>query len=303
MAKPARIVAAAFLLTAAATAAAWAEPVTIETARGPVTLEARPQRVVVFDIAALDTIDALGVVPVGVPDNLYVSYLDHLNGAVEPVGNLFEPDFEAVAALEPDLIVAGGRSSTQVEALAAIAPTIDMTITGETSLSDEALARLEAYGALFGRTEEAANLRGEIETQLAAARAAVADAGHALIVMTNGPKVSAYGPGSRFGWLHSEFGLAPTIADVEAATHGEAISFEFIHDANPDWLVVIDRAAAIGETADAARQTLDNPLVASTTAWTQGNVAYLDSPSIYISAGGVRSLTGLLAQLTAAFGK
>jgi iron complex transport system substrate-binding protein len=301
MVRPACLLLSASLATLAAGAAA--EPVTIETARGPVTLEAAPERVVVFDIAALDSIDALGVAPVGVPDKLFVPYLEHLAGEAEKVGTIFEPDLETVAALEPDLIVVGSRSSTQYDTLADIAPTIDMTITGEQSLSDEAVARIEAYGTLFEAEDAAAELVADIESKLETARAAVADAGDALIVMTNGPKVSAYGPGSRFGWLHSELGLAATIPDVEAATHGEAISFEFIHEADPDWLVVVDRSAAIGEEAAAARETLDNPLVAETQAWKNDNLVFLDAASIYVADGGYRSLTGLLDQVADAFGE
>jgi iron complex transport system substrate-binding protein len=283
-----------------AAGAAAAEPVTIQTARGPETIEAPPQRVVVFDIAALDTIGALGVEPVGVPENLYVPYLERPDGA-EAVGDIFEPDFEAVAALGPDLIVIGSRSSPQYEALSRIAPTVDMTLDGSGSLIGQALARLETYGALFGREDEARRLMDEIEAAIGAARRAVSGKGDALIVMTNGPKVSAYGPGSRFGWLHAELGLAPAMPDVDAAIHGEAISFEFIHDANPDWLIVVDRAAAIGETGDGALQTLDNQLVAGTTAWREGNLVALDAASIYVAGGGVRSLTGVLHDLTAAF--
>ncbi|MFZ1231623.1 MAG: hypothetical protein WAQ53_00005, partial [Thiofilum sp.] len=99
---------------------ATADPVVVETARGPVEVAEGPTRVVVFDMAALDTIDALGVQPVGVPEKVFIPFLDEAVAAAgaQPVGTLFEPDFEAVAALEPDLIVVGGRSSPQFEALA-----------------------------------------------------------------------------------------------------------------------------------------------------------------------------------------
>jgi len=272
----------------------------VATARGPVEVAAVPERVVVLDMAALDTIGALGVQPVGVPEKVFVAYLEDVAAAAEPVGTLFEPDFEAVAALEPDLIVVGGRSSAQHDALSAIAPVIDMTI-GDEALLDEARARIEAYGALFGKVEAAAALEGELDADLAAARAAVAGKGTALVVMTNGPKVSAYGPGSRFGWVHAALGLEPAVEEVEAATHGEAISFEFIHEADPDWLLVVDRAAAIGEEGASARETLDNPLVAETTAWTNGHVVHLDAAPIYIAGGGVRSLGQTLEEITAAF--
>lgn len=289
---------AATLATGAAVAVA--EPVTIETARGPVALE-RPERVVVFDIAALDTLDALGVTPVGATDQFYLPVLDHLKGKLEPVGTLFEPDFEAVAALEPDLIIIGGRSATQYDALAAIAPTIDMTIDGAHALTEEARDRILAYGTLFEKKAEADALAGQLGTAVEAARAAVADKGNGLVILTNGTKMSAFGPGSRFGWIHTELGLPATVVTSYEGSHGESVSFEFIQKANPDWLVVIDRAAAVGATGESARQTLDNPLVAETTAWKDQNLVFLDPTSIYIANGGARALTGLLGQITEAF--
>lgn len=277
-----------------------ADPVMISTARGPVALERWPERVVVFDIAALDTLDALGVKPVGVPQKLYVSYLDHVSAEAEPVGTIFEPDLEAVAALEPDLIVIGGRSGPRYDALAAIAPVIDMTV-GEDTLFEDARARIDAYGALFERDPQAAEMAAVLDAEIAAARAAAEGRGDALILMTNGPKVSAYGPGSRFGWLHAALGLPAAVPDMTAANHGEAVSFEFVRQADPDWLLVIDRSAAIGEGAEGARATLDNPLVADTTAWKQGQVVYLDAAPIYIAGGGVRAISGVLEDLTEAF--
>jgi iron complex transport system substrate-binding protein len=280
-------------------APALAEPVTIETARGPVALE-RPERVVVFDIAALDTMDALGIVPVGVPDTLYFPNLAPLEDQAESVGTLFEPNFETVAALEPDLIVIGGRSAAQYDALAAIAPTIDMTIGGG-ALTDDARARLLAYGSLFGKEAAAEELAQGYDAALADARAAVKDKGTGVVLLTNGPKISAFGPGSRFGWVHDELGLPAAATTTYEGSHGESVSFEFLQKANPDWMVVVDRAAAVGQSADSARQTLDNPLVHETTAWKEDHLVFLDPASMYIANGGIRSLTGLLRQITDAF--
>jgi iron complex transport system substrate-binding protein len=79
------------------------------------------------------------------------------------------------------------------------------------------------------------------------------------------------------------------------------VSFEFIREANPDWLLVLDRAAAVGSNEQAARVTLDNELVAETTAWKKGQVVYLPAPDFYIAAGGVQSLERVLATVTEAF--
>ncbi|MDP9836549.1 iron complex transport system substrate-binding protein [Neorhizobium huautlense] len=272
----------------------------ITTARGQVDIAEQPQRVAVFDLAALDTLDALGIKPAGVPEKLYLPQLDHLKSGAEAVGNIFEPDLEALSALAPDLIVLGGRSSPKLESTTRVATSIDMTMDGD-DLVEQAKHRLADYGALFGKQAEAQVITYELDKVIETARTAVAGKGSGLIVMTNGPKVTAYGPGSRFGWVHTTLDLPPTVPDMQAATHGEAISFEFIRKANPDWLLVVDRAAAISSGEQGARATLDNELVAGTTAWKKGQVIYLPAADFYIAAGGIQATTRVLSAIGEAF--
>ncbi|WP_121061060.1 siderophore ABC transporter substrate-binding protein [Chachezhania antarctica] len=281
-------------------APALADTVTVDTFDGPVEVETNPDTIAVFDIAALDTLGALGITADGAVAPLYLPYVEETAGDATVVGSLFEPDMEAVAALGPDLIIAGGRSQKAVPQLARMAPTLDMTIWDDAV--GEGLARLDAYGKIFGKEAEATALRADFETKLEAAKAAVAGKGKALIVMTNGPKVSAYGAGGRFGWLHTALDLPEVIDGVEQTTHGEAISFEFIKEADPDILIVIDRLVAIGREGESARTTLDNALVRDTTAWKTGNVVYVDSGALYIAGGGIQSMNRILDQFIDTFG-
>ncbi|UDF32523.1 UNVERIFIED_ORG: siderophore ABC transporter substrate-binding protein (plasmid) [Roseateles sp. XES5] len=291
-----KLLAALALLASCATA----EAVEIETARGKVDIAATPKTVAVYDIAAVDTLDRLGVKLDGLPSKLYVPELSGLLDVAEPVGDIFEPDLEALNALAPDLVIIGGRSSPRLDAVSKVAPSIDMTMDGDDLLL-QARQRLDAYGALFGREAEAKAVQAELDRSVEAARSAVAGKGKALIVMTNGPKISVYGPGSRFGWVHKALDLPAAVPDVAAASHGEAVSFEFIRAANPDWLLVLDRAAAIGSGEQNAKATLDNELVAQTAAWQKGQVIYLPSADFYIAAGGIQSTHRVLQKITEAF--
>lgn len=274
--------------------------VEIRTAAGLVAVENAPQRVAAFDVAAIDTLDALGVAPAGAPAKIFVPQLEKLAGKAEPVGTLFEPDLEALNALGPDLIIVGGRSSPRAASTARVAPTIDMTMTGADLLA-EARERLLAYGALFGRQAEAKAIEQRFDAAIAAARAAVAGKGKALILMTNGPKITVYGAGSRFGWLHSGLGIPPAVESVGAGVHGEAASFEFVAKADPDWLIVVDRADALGAGEQNAKATLDNELVARTAAWRKGQVVFLPAADVYIAAGGVQATMRALDTVTRAF--
>lgn len=278
-----------------------AETVPVATAAGEVASPHLPASTVALDLAAIDTLTALGVTIAGRPDITPPAYLTEVLADVPTVGTLFEPDFEALAAMPPALIVAGGRSQAQVEPLSRVAPTLDMTI-GDGDLFEQANARIDAYGAIYDKTAEAEALKSQLQADLDAARAATAGKGKALIVLTNGGKISAYGTNSRFGWLHSALALPEAVPDLKADTHGEGVSFEFVAEANPDWLLVIDRGAAVGQGGEAAAATLDNPLIAGTTAGKTGQIVYLDGSAMYLAGGGVQSLGGALKQLTQAFG-
>lgn len=277
-----------------------AQTVQVETAAGQVGVGAEPSKVVALDFAALDTLGALGVPVAGRPDFVPPHYLADMLAGVPAVGTLFEPDFEALAVMAPDLIFAGGRSQTQVPALARLAPTLDMTIDGSDMIA-QARSRIDAYGAIFRRETEARALKGRLDKALADTGAAVSGKGDALILLTNGGKISAYGAQSRFGWLHGALGLPEAVPDLKAGNHGEAVSFEFVARADPDWLLVVDRGAAVGQQGEAAAATLDNPLIAGTTAGRESQIVYLDAAALYLAGGGFQSMMRTLGQLRDAF--
>ena len=82
---------------------------------------------------------------------------------------------------------------------------------------------------------------------------------------------------SRFGVIHDAFGVKPATAGLSVSNHGQAISYEFIAQTDPDWLFVIDRDAAIGREGSPARSMLDNELIRPTKAWKTGRVVYLNN--------------------------
>lgn len=290
-----------FALLMACASPALAAEITIDTARGPVAVETNPQTVVALDTPAIDSLEALGVEIAGMPAPNYIDYLADVAESAEVVGSLFEPDFEKLAIMGPDLVIAGGRSAKQTPALSELTTTIDMTMPGTDTLA-MTKAHMTAYGALFDKADKAAELNAELDAKVAEAKAAVADKGDALIVLTNGGKISSYGKGSRFGWLHDVLDLPEAHEGLGTDTHGQAISFEFIAETNPDWLIVIDRGAAIGQDGEAAAATLDNPLVAGTKAAQSGQIVYISAAPVYIAGGGFQSTMLTLNEIIDAFG-
>jgi len=262
-----------------------------------------PQRAVVFDPASLDTLDALGVDVAGVPGSHLPPYLARYGDARHiKVGTLFEPDYEAVAALAPDVILIGPRMAAKRRDLAALAPTLDLSIDDRHFLAG-AQQNIDRLGRLFDKAEAAAALKARLAAATDRVKALAPEAGTVLIVMVNGGKLTAYGPGSRFGWIHDDLGIRPAVPGVEATTHGEVISFELILKTDPDWLFVLDRDAAVGHAGTAARKVMDNDIIAATRAAKAGRILYLDPQRWYITSGGGAALSTIAETLVDAFSR
>lgn len=275
--------------------------VTVTHPQGETTVAANPERVVVFDYSVLDTLDTLGLGDTVVGTVQGPSMLDHLaaynEDPVTNVGTFFEADLEAVNALQPDLIIVAGRSAGMYEDLSGIAPTVDATVDAA-NLLGSVQAYTSNIGAIFGVQDEVNARLGGISQQIAEVRGMAEASGYqGLIVLTSGGEVSGYGPGSRFGAIHDVLGVAPTTDTMVAETHGDAISFEFILEQNPDVIYVIDRDSAIGAESETAQQILDNELVNSTTAGMNDNIIYLNSTFWYLASAGLNTIEVMIDEI------
>jgi iron complex transport system substrate-binding protein len=282
-------------LTAAMASVSFSETFTHPS--GTTELEVTPSKLVVYDLAAVDTLDALSVDIEGLPKAYATSYLSKFSDDnYTDVGTFWEPDFETVAAIQPDLVVVGGRTQTQYEMMSSIAPTIDVTVWGADFLS-QFYNVTETLAASVGKKAEADAKLDAIKNRVADIHEKAQGKGNALFILTTGGKISAYGPGSRFGILHDELGVKPAIEDVEAATHGDPITFEFLKDADPDMLFVIDRDAAIGTSTGAAQSLLDNALVKELKAYRNDKIIYVDGFSWYMVAYGIQAVESILTEV------
>ncbi|WP_297084876.1 siderophore ABC transporter substrate-binding protein [uncultured Demequina sp.] len=276
--------------------------VTVQTAQGEVTVPFQPERVIVVEHGILDTIDALGAgdAVVGIPHHAVPSYLSDYTTSTENTGTLFEPDYEAINAAEPDLIIVGGRSAATLPEMEAIAPTIDLSFGwGSEAFLSSFETNTTTIGAVFGLEDEAAAALAEVDAGVQTVAADAADEGAGLVVMTSAGEVSAYGPSEegRFDFVYNLLGITPAIDQVAIDEHGDAISFEFIAELDPALLIVLDRDAAIGEEGDSAQAGLDNDLVNGTTAVTNGDVLYVDTEKWYLSFGGLTAVGTIIDEV------
>ncbi|MCW2583684.1 MAG: hypothetical protein JWQ53_2474 [Klenkia sp.] len=160
------------------TASDSAFPVTIEHTFGETTIESEPERVVTIGFNEQDFVLALGVTPVGVRE--YLSYdattrpwaIDLLPDEPIPTVGAEELDLEAIAALDPDVIlgVYSFMDESTYDLLSAIAPTVAESADHELGATPwQEQTRMD--GAALGKSEEADALVADVEAAFEEARA------------------------------------------------------------------------------------------------------------------------------------
>lgn len=289
----------------AASESATPAEINVKHASGETAVKTNPAKVVVFDFGTLDTLDKLGIEVTGVPQQNLPSYLKkYEDSKYVNVGGLMEPDFEKIAEIKPDLIVISGRQASSYEEFKKIAPTINLAL-DTTNYMDSFKANLTTVGQIFGKEKEVTGELAAIEGEIQALHdKAAANGKTGLIVLTNEGKISAYGPGSRFGLIHDVFGVKPADDKIEVSTHGQSVSFEYVAEKNPDYLFVVDRGAVVaseGGESQPAKAVIENDLVKKTNAFKDGHIVYLDPNYWYLSGGGLISVSEMVKEVSAAF--
>lgn len=259
--------------------------------------------IVVLEFGALDTIQALGVSDkvVGIPKGGVVpeSLSEFADDKYADVGTMQEPNIEKIAELDPDLVIAGFRNQSLVPELQKNFNVLDITYDQNQPFVDGASEAATKIGEALGMADEVEAKLADFRENVEAAKAEVPEGATALVVMSSGGKLSALAPTGRYSLIYNDLGFTPAIADVNPDSHGDPISFEGIQKANPDYLFVLDRDAAIGqEGGEAAEQVLDNALVHETTAWQEDQVVYLDGARWYIMIHGLDNVQKMLEDVT-----
>nr|WP_306301306.1 ABC transporter substrate-binding protein [Thalassobacillus sp. C254] len=188
-------------------------------------------------------------------------------------------------------MIISGRQSDNYDEFSSIAPTIYSGVdTGRYVESFE--ENVEVLAEIFEKEAEAEEALAEVHQSIEALNEeATADDGKSLVVLANEGSVSAYGPSSRYGMIHDNFGFEPVDENIESSTHGQSISYEYISENNPDYMFVIDRGAAVGDGDESSlTNVIENELVQTTEAYKNDKILYLDPEFWYLSGGGLTSV-------------
>jgi iron complex transport system substrate-binding protein len=273
-------------------------PVAIEHKYGETVIEEEPERVVSVGYTDQDALLALGVIPVGIrdwygeqPNAVWPWATDELGEATPTVLPAAEINFEAVAALQPDLIVGVSSGMTQEEytALSAIAPTITQTA----DFIDYGLPWQEGtrmIGAAVGKPDEAEQLVAETEELFAAARAAHPEFEGATGVVGFAlaeDQIGGYSEQDVRGRLLTDLGMVIPVDINERA--GDRFYAEF----SAEQVELLDHDALIWIASDETtmERIRASPLRQRTTAAAEGREIFLDDAEL----GGAASFSSVLS--------
>lgn len=283
----------------AATTEAPSETRLYTHALGETEVPMNPENVVVFDWATIDTMVELGVedAVIGVPQTGVPNYLKQFTTEeYTNVGSAKEADLETIAALNPELIIISGRQQELYEQLSEIAPTLYLNLDYSDYMTSFEY-NVTTVGEIFGVETEAEKALDVVQAEVDALAAKTAKMDEtALVTLANEGKVSAYGNGSRFGLVYETFGLTNIDSTIEASTHGQTISFEYLLEKNPDYLYVVDRSAVV-EGAQSAQTLFDNEIVNQTKAAQNDRIVYLTPDYWYVASGGLQAVSQMVAEV------
>lgn len=282
-----------------------AHAVNLETAHGVVAIESEPQRIAVYNIGTLDTLNALNVTISGAPEKRYIDFLDTIDA--KNIGTVLAPNLEALYKLQPDLIIVGERSSTQFDAVKDVAQTVDLSlgVYGGESIYQRGIARMHQLAVLFNREAQAKVIEESLNKSRDATKKLAEKAGIGMMVMIRGKQLYLLGNNSLTGWIVNELDLKTIKDGVEktgAITDVQPISFEYIAEHQPEWIIVVDRNQALGKRGSMNAQTFfDNVLIQQTPASNNQRVIFLDGSDALVPIGGVQGMQRTLDFLQHSF--
>src|SRR5690554_6733846 len=275
------------------------ETVTIIHDLGTTEVIKNPKTIVALDFASLENLDYLGVKVAGIPKSNIPSYLQKYqeDTSIVDLGTLKEINFEKLNELNPDVIFMSARLQSQYDELAKIAPTI-YTEVDYKDYMNAITKNLGYFGDIFGENDKINAAIKEIEGKVDEIKQKASDLDQkALIVLHNNGRFSAYGKGSRFGVIHDVLGMKEAVQNLEVARHGQTASNEFIQEANPDYLFVIDRSAVVDKNAT-NKTEIENKVSHRSPSQTCGKAASRAPGSSHLSGPGTRWLNHLIPATT-----
>ncbi|MDO5065789.1 MAG: ABC transporter substrate-binding protein [Propionibacteriaceae bacterium] len=271
--------------------------VTVTDSRGAeVTVPANPDSVIVTDNRLFEPLSDWGVKLSAAPKAIMDPSSSYAkDDSIVDLGNHREPNLELAVAADPDIILNGQRFADQYDQFKQLTPNaalIDSDIDTEKPLGEELKRQITLAGQVFGKQAEAEKLAADYDKAVERVKAAYQKDQKVMAVITSGGKVNYAAPGSgrTLGPVFKELGLTPSLEQEGSTDHqGDEISVEAIAASNPEWILVMDRDAAVGgpdgtEAIPAATVLADSAALQNVPAVQKQQILYMPKDT-YLNEG------------------
>lgn len=265
---------------------------TVEHAMGSTTINKNPERIVILTNEGTEALLAMGVKPVGavrswIGDPWYDHIEDQMEG-VEVVGEESNVNIEAIAALEPDLIIGNKmRQENIYEQLKAIAPTVFAE-----DLRGDWQKNFTLYSKAINKEEEGKKVLADFEDHLNKVKENINTETEVSVVRFMEGRTRIYYTDSFSGVVFDKLGLKRPDQQVELFAQDP--DDQFVREVDQEKIPLMDGDVIFyftyetgnGEATKVEEEWINNPLWKGLNAVKEGNVHKVSDP-IWNTAGGV----------------
>lgn len=212
----------------------------IEDEHGTFTINGTPERIVVLEFSFVDALASVQVSPVGIADDKNVErVIPAVREIINPwtsVGMRSQPSLEAIAELNPDLIIADAeRHSAVYEDLTRIAPTLLLKSRGETY--QENLEAAQKIGIALNKEKLMQARINDHKSIMSTYKQKFSNSDTIQFAVVTDKGMWMHGPASYAGGVINTLGLNSPIPNITEKAYIET-SFEQLLKINPDWLLL-----------------------------------------------------------------
>ncbi|MFD0695390.1 ABC transporter substrate-binding protein [Paenibacillus sp. GCM10027628] len=271
---------------------------TVKHAMGETKIKGAPKKVVVLTNEGTEAVLAMGIKPVGAVKSFTVTggWYDHIKADMEGVnivGDENQPNLEAIAALQPDLILGNKLRQEKVYAqLSAIAPTVFSE-----KLMGDWQVNFKLYAEALNKKPEGDKIIGDFEKRITDFKQKAGDKLNTKvsIIRFMPGKVRIYMEDTFSGVMLKKLGFqrpAPQDQDKFA----DDVQKERIPDMNGDMLFYFTYDNDKGEANTIEQDWMNDPLWKNLDVVKKGNVHKV-SDAVWNTAGGIKAANLLLDDL------
>lgn len=276
-----------------------------------VQLKNAPKKLAVYDLSALDTLNALGLEAQLVPASSFAGALSKYQQATYiKAGSLFEPDLKVLETEKPDLIIVGGRSASKAAQLKTIAPVINLSADTDHYMSDLS-ARTQLLAKAFKKEKIAQEKLAKV-AQLQTQLKQQTQGKSAIMLFSVGDNFMPHAENDRFGFVYDFAGLKSVLelSEKNNAARAEAGSPEALKAAekniqrlqaavakNPDYIIVLDRGAVNTQKYTAQDHIKNHPALKNSKALAENKVIYVNADAWYLTGAGLDNTAFMLEEL------